>query len=67
MAEVCDRAKRAAKNRQVASGKDEFVTKDDFVAALAKVKPSVTAEQLKEYETWRDSREKPKDAGDEEE
>jgi len=67
MAEVCDRAKRAAKNRQVASGKDEFVTKEDFAAALAKVKPSVTAEQLKEYETWRDSREKPKDAGDEEE
>ena len=67
MAEVCDRAKRAAKNRQVASGKDEFVTKDDFVAALAKVKPSVTAEQLKEYETWRDSREKPKGADDEEE
>ncbi len=67
MAEICDRAKRAAKNRQVASGKNEFVTKEDFAAALAKVKPSVTAEQLKEYDAWRISREKPKDAGDEEE
>ena len=67
MAEVCDRAKRAAKNRQVASGKDEFVTKDDFAAALVKVKPSVTPEQLKEYESWRDSRQKPGDADDEDE
>ncbi len=67
MAELCDRAKRAAKNRQVASTKDEVVTTEDFAAAMSKVRPSVTPDQLKEYETWRDSREKPKDTDGEEE
>jgi transitional endoplasmic reticulum ATPase len=64
VAELCDRAKRSAKNRQVSSGKDEEVTNADFAAALEKVKPSVTVTQLKEYEAWRESRQLPKDAGD---
>ncbi|MGC9261357.1 MAG: AAA family ATPase [Phycisphaerae bacterium] len=53
LAEWCDRAKRAAKNRQSASGKEEVVAMEDFVAAAAGLHPSVTAEQIKQYEDWR--------------
>ena len=53
MASLCDRAKRFAKNRQLASGKDEEVTQADFDAALEKVRPSVTPEHLAEFDAWR--------------
>jgi len=53
MASLCDRAKRCAKNRQLASGKDEEVTQADFDAALEKVRPSVTPEHLAEFDAWR--------------
>lgn len=62
VAELCDRAKRFALNRQLSGGKEESVTKDDFSAAMEKVRPSVTPQQLKEIEDWRQSREKPTDA-----
>jgi SpoVK/Ycf46/Vps4 family AAA+-type ATPase len=52
IAEMCDRAKRAAKNRQIGSGKDEVVTKGDFVEALGKIRPSVSPAQLKQFEDW---------------
>lgn len=66
MSELCDRAKRSAKNRQVASAKDEVVTKDDFAAAISEIRPSITPEQLKEFQAWRDLRQKPGDADAEE-
>jgi len=53
MASLCDRAKRSAKNRQLASGQDEDVTQEDFEAALGKVRPSVTPEHLAEFDAWR--------------
>jgi SpoVK/Ycf46/Vps4 family AAA+-type ATPase len=59
LAEMCDRAKRAAKNRQLGSGKDEVVTKDDFAEALGKIRPSVSSAQLKQFEDWRKSRQRP--------
>jgi len=58
MAEVCDRAKRLALNRQLSSGKEEVVTQADFEAALERVKPSVTREQLERFKKWRDARRK---------
>jgi SpoVK/Ycf46/Vps4 family AAA+-type ATPase len=67
MAELCDRAKRSALARQLASGKEESVTADDFAAALGKVRPSVTPAMMKEFETWRDSRLTPAGAGEEDE
>lgn len=67
MAELCDRAKRFALNRQLASGNQEDVTAKDFSDALQKVKSSITPEMLKEFESWRDSRSKPADADDEDE
>jgi SpoVK/Ycf46/Vps4 family AAA+-type ATPase len=65
MAEVCDRAKMGALRRQLASGKEEVITAEDFAAALMTIKPSVTPAMLKEYEVWRDTREKPGDGDDE--
>ena len=59
MAEICDRAKRAALSRQLAEGTDSVVTAGDFSEALKRVKPSVTPAMLVEYETWRDSRSEP--------
>ncbi len=67
MAEVCDRAKRFALSRQLASGSEESVTNQDFSNALDKVRPSVTAEMLNEFESWRDAKAKPSDADEEDE
>jgi SpoVK/Ycf46/Vps4 family AAA+-type ATPase len=66
VAELCDRAKRFALNRQIASGSQETVTARDFTEAIEKVKPSVTAEMLKEFESWRDAKIKPPDAEEDE-
>lgn len=66
LAEVCDRAKRAAKNRQVSSGQDEVVTLGDFDTALAAIKPSVTAQQIQEFEAWMSARAKPPGSDEEE-
>jgi SpoVK/Ycf46/Vps4 family AAA+-type ATPase len=67
LAEVCDRAKMMAIKRQLTSGKDEAITAEDFAAALGKVKPSVTPDQIEEYVTWRDRKEKPSDSDEDEE
>jgi SpoVK/Ycf46/Vps4 family AAA+-type ATPase len=62
MAAVCDRAKMAGVRRQITSGHDELVTGADFADALEKVKPSVSAEMIKNLERWRDAKEKPSGA-----
>jgi SpoVK/Ycf46/Vps4 family AAA+-type ATPase len=54
LAAVCDRAKMSAIRRQLESGKDESVEAADFSLALEKVKPTITARQIREFETWRD-------------
>lgn len=66
MAEVCDRAKRFALNRQIAGGSEETVTDQDFTDAVGKVKPSITPEMLEEFSSWRDAGIKPPDAEEEE-
>ncbi|MBN1506055.1 MAG: ATP-binding protein [Sedimentisphaerales bacterium] len=66
VAELCDRAKRFALNRQIASGSQETVTARDFTDAIAKVKPSVTTDMLREFESWRDARVKPPDTEEDE-
>lgn len=55
MAEMCSRAKKKAILRQIDSGKDEVVTHEDIQMILKKLSQSVSAEQLIEYEKWRDS------------
>ena len=59
MAAICDKAKMAAVRRQLDSGHDEQVTAADFAAAIEKVRPSVTPEDLAVFERWRDSRSTP--------
>jgi transitional endoplasmic reticulum ATPase len=66
VAELCDRAKRFALNRQLASGGQETVTTKDFADAIEKVKPSVTSDMLKEFESWRNAGIKPPDAEEDE-
>lgn len=56
MAELCDRAKRMALNRQLSTGKEESVSLDDFTSALQKVRPSLTQELLNQFDAWRSSR-----------
>jgi len=56
IAELCERAKRFAKNRQLASGEDEYVMMEDFMTALSKVRPSVTQDVLKQFEKWHESK-----------
>lgn len=56
MAELCDRAKRQALNRQLASGIEESVLLDDFNAALEKLSPSITPAMLKQFADWAESR-----------
>ncbi|MBP8132310.1 MAG: ATP-binding protein [Candidatus Hydrogenedentes bacterium] len=53
MASLCVRARLSTVSRQRASGKDEEVSQADFDAALEKVRPSVTAECLAEFDAWR--------------
>jgi SpoVK/Ycf46/Vps4 family AAA+-type ATPase len=65
VAELCDRAKRFALNRQLTSGREEKVTTDDFKAAMGKVHPSVTPGLLKLFDDWRTSQARPHDADDE--
>jgi SpoVK/Ycf46/Vps4 family AAA+-type ATPase len=66
VAELCDRAKRYAINRQIASGSQETVTAEDFAKAIEKVKPSITSEMLKEFESWRNAGTKPPDTEEDE-
>ena len=65
MAEVCRRAKKRAILRQIDSSQDEVVTADDIHTIVKKVSPSVSAEQLIEYEKWRDSHAPDGDDGEE--
>ena len=44
---------------------DELVTAADFAEALEKVKPSVSAQMIKDLERWRDAKEKPSGADEE--
>jgi SpoVK/Ycf46/Vps4 family AAA+-type ATPase len=67
IAELCDRAKRFALTRQLASGSEQNVGSEDFAAAMVKVRPSVSPELLKEFESWRDARLAPAGVGDEDE
>ena len=64
IAELCDRAKHSALNRQLLSGNEENVLLDDFTTALKKVRPSITPDLLKQFESWRNAGYKPDDAGD---
>ena len=64
MAELCDRAKRAALARQLTSGAEQSVGKDDFNEALQKVRPSIMPELLKQFEAWRDARLAPSGTND---
>ncbi len=57
MAALCDRSKRFAMRRQLASDTDEKVESDDFDAALEKVPPSLTPDQVKKFSAWKDSAE----------
>lgn len=66
LAEICDAAKMMAIKRQLNSQSPEHVTAADFDAALQRVKPSVTEGHVKEYLQWQTSREKPSDAGEDE-
>ncbi len=67
IAELCDRAKRSALNRQLATGSEENVRLDDFTTAIQKVRPSITPDLLKQFESWPDAKLTPAGAGDEEE
>jgi len=64
MAELCDRAKRSALNRQLSSGNEESVTMDDFTTALQKVRPTITQDLMKQFEAWRDTKLSPSGASD---
>jgi len=65
VAEICKGAKKSAIRRQLQSGQDEVVDANDFQAALEKVSPSVTKENLAEFKKWRESRDRPaRDADD---
>jgi transitional endoplasmic reticulum ATPase len=55
MAEMCRRAKKKTILRQIDSGQDEVVTADDIQTIVKNLSQSVSAEQLIEYEKWRDS------------
>jgi len=55
MAEICRRAKKAAIRRQIASGDNEVVTRQDVEQALGKTAPSVGPGALAKYEEWRDN------------
>jgi len=56
IAELCDRAKRLALNRQLSSGSEEQVKVNDFDSALEKVLPSVSADLLKEFDAWKQTK-----------
>ncbi len=66
IAELCDRAKRSALNRQLTSSGEEQVGMEDFAAALEKVRPSITQDLLKQFEKWRDSKMAPTGSGNDE-
>lgn len=67
LVELCDRAKRAAKNRQVKTGQDEVVSKADLAEAIGKIRPSVSSTQLKQFEAWRKDRQRLSEIDDDEE
>ena len=64
LSELCDRAKRAALNRQLANSTEERVTAEDFATALEKVRPSITTDLLAQFETWRNAKSGPGDEED---
>jgi len=67
LAEVCDRAKKKAIERQLESRKDEAVLPGDLELALVEVSPQTTEQQLKDYDRWKYSRDRgPKADADEE-
>ena len=67
IAEVCDRAKRAALKRQLSGEVEAVVVAQDFKDALARVRPSVTAAMMKDFDAWRERRTGPNEGGDEDE
>jgi len=66
MTEICRRAKKAAIRRQIASGGNEVVTREDIEQALGKTTPSVSPDALAKHEEWRDNHSADTD-GDEDE
>lgn len=52
IAELCQRAKKAAISRQIESGNEEVVTAGDFQKAKGEIIRSVDSSQLIEYEEW---------------
>jgi SpoVK/Ycf46/Vps4 family AAA+-type ATPase len=67
IAEVCDRAKRAALKRQLAGEAGAVVVAQDFKEAMERVRPSVTTAMMKAFDAWRERRVGPNDAADEDE
>lgn len=64
MAEICQRAKMSAIRRELDSGQEETLIRSDLEHALTVVKPSVTHEQLQQFETWQMDRRSPAEADD---
>jgi transitional endoplasmic reticulum ATPase len=54
LAEICRRAKKAAIRRQIASGQNEVVRRNDLDQELMHLNPSVSAAALAEYVKWRE-------------
>jgi transitional endoplasmic reticulum ATPase len=54
LAEICRRAKKAAIRRQIASGQNEVVRRNDLDQELMHLNPSVSATALAEYVKWRE-------------
>ncbi len=67
IAEVCDRAKRSALKRQLAGETEAVVGSQDFEDALARVRPSVTAAMMKDFDAWRERRTGPNEGGEDDE
>ena len=55
IAEICRSAKKSAIWRQIESGKEEFVTIEDFEKGVSTISPSVKPAAVAEYEKWKNS------------
>jgi len=55
MTEICNCAKKNAIRRQLESGTVENITTDDFISAIERTVPSVTKEDLRVFDEWRES------------
>jgi transitional endoplasmic reticulum ATPase len=64
VAAICKRARQFTIQRQIDSGKDEFLSVADFKVVSAGFSPSVTEAQLQEYRDWRDSHAASDDSGE---